>query len=194
MDTMHIMKYGRTGLAAFILAVFTLAMLPSAPSRAAEDVAGIQAQLTRMSPGSQVKCQADKYGNALCTVDDFHVDYSGCNDIFGAIAAKGGIDLQENIHDRRGKSAHLHDAQFVCIAATARDDKDRQRYYVTALPTSIVPQCKGKSICRDGDQPILWIRDTTGPMCYRNKDGVYAGDCAGGWVDSDVVDAYTNGF
>ncbi|ALM83093.1 hypothetical protein [Bordetella sp. N] len=176
------------------LAVCSIAFLPLAAPRAAEDPAAIQARLTEMSPGSQVACHADKYGNPDCKVDDFRVDYSGCDVEYGAVAVKGGVDLQDNINNRGGQTAHLHDRQFVCIAARARDSHDKYRYYVIAPPTAVVPDCKGKSICRDGDQPILWLGPYTGKMCDRTKAGEYIGDCASGWVDQGVLDEYSNGI
>jgi len=173
----------------------SVAILPLAAAHAAEDAAAIQARLTAMSPGSQVHCQADKYGNPSCKVDDYRVEYSGCDVEFGAIkAAQSGVELQDNISGHGGKSALLHDRQFVCIMATARDDHGKQRFYVMAPPTAIVPECKGKSLCRDGDQAIWWIRDAPGPMCHRDKAGQYAGECAAGWVDAAIVDEYSNGL
>lgn len=160
-------------------------------------VADTEARLAQMTPGSKISCHSDNYGNALCTADDFKIELSDCDEgaLFGSIASEGGLDLQRSLHADGQPTARLQDHQFVCVAATARKPgNDTPWHYVIAVPTSSVPECKGKDLCNNADLPITWKKPKTGQACERGPGGVYRGDCAAGWVESGKLDQYGNGI
>ena len=137
-------------------------------------------------------------GKSSCQMDGFSVQAGDCGDnsSFGAISApqgSDGVDLNDRIDGKGLAVARLKDSQFVCIAAIARRG-DVQRHYVIAVPTTSVPACKGKELCRNADHPVTWYTAKTGKSCHRVGEGRYAGDCAAGWVDEGALDQYANGF
>lgn len=158
-------------------------------------VASTQAVLQKMAPSSKVACKDDGHGQAECTADGVAVSVAGCGKgaLYGAISAKGGVDLTDAIDGRGTASAHVSDGQFVCVAAI-QQASDTQRYYVIAVPTASVPECKGNELCKGADRPVQFKKATTGTSCHAAGNGDYTGDCAAGWVEEGHLDQYANGI
>lgn len=141
----------------------------------ATSVATAQARLTTMTPGSKVECHAAGSNGAQCSVDGYTVMYLGDYGeaaAFGAIAADGGVDLNDRVDGRGNAVTHVMDREFVCIPAMVRKGEE-QHHYVIAIPTASVSECHGNALCKDADLPVEWKKPRRGRVCERNKEAGY---------------------
>lgn len=182
-----------------ILPVLIALMTMTACAAQADDhhrsVTATQTVLQKMAPTSKITCKDDGYGQAACEADGVEVDLLGCGDggLYGVTSGKGGVDLNQSIHGKGPVLAHVADRQFVCVAAIEKNS-DAPNYYVIAIPTASVPECKGSGLCEGADHPVQLKRATTGKSCKADGNGEYTGDCAAGWVRESELDQYANGI
>lgn len=185
------------------VALLAATIMPTSAVFAAEPPAytpkAAQAMLAAASPGSRVACANDTHGNLACRIDGQAVDIDDCasNLSYGSIVADGGRHTA--LLDRfpaagAGTVAELSDHQLVCLQATVRKDGQLVAALVKAVPSASVKECKDNALCRTADQPVKWVRPATGHACARDAHGMYAGDCATGWVKGDAVEEYANGL
>ena len=186
---------------AFLLAMLvpmTQTMAYGAPATAKPTPAALQARLAKMDTSSTVECHTDKYGNPACTAGGYDVDVTGCDDrgdtFFGQVLRKPGATLDNVIAPDEAKPvAQLADAQFLCIAATAKKEGAATRLYVEALPIERVAACKGNDLC--SNKPVQWIAPKPAEPCmWKGHDGEFTGGCAAGWVSEDEIEQFSMGM
>ncbi|QWT22467.1 hypothetical protein KPL74_10820 [Bacillus sp. NP157] len=174
--------------------VFSLGLLAMAGVQAEPvPVAVVKKQIEAITPGSVVTCTTTSTGAASCKADGWRADVAGCGEgaEYGAVTNKAGVDLHAGLNGKGAVTAHLQKGQFVCVAASAHQGEDNQRFIV-AVATSSVADCKGKDLCRNADHPIQWKAAQPKATCNAAR-GDYAA-CAAGWVSLDDVDSYSNGL
>ncbi|KLD79291.1 hypothetical protein Y886_05415 [Xanthomonas hyacinthi DSM 19077] len=90
--------------------------------------------------------------------------------------------------------ARFAQGQFVCIQGIGRAGQQPLYYYVMAVPTGSVAKCNDNALCSNGDRPIQRTVQGSGGACRVTAPGIYAGDCAQGWVSADTLDVFSNGM
>ncbi len=155
---------------------------------------------------SGVRCTDTKAAHGctagnLDTGDFYDVELSpdcGGDGFFAGVAEAKGVDALNSVpttgSDARPR-ARFAQGQFVCIQGIARAGQNPLYYYVIAVPTSSVAKCKGNALCSQyGDRPIQRTAPGTGDTCRATAPGMYAGDCAQGWVNASALDVFSNGM
>ncbi|WP_369940885.1 hypothetical protein [Xanthomonas medicagonis] len=132
--------------------------------------------------------------------DFYDVDLSPQCDAysFAGVVRDEGVDALDRVPTTGSASqarAHFAPNQFVCVQAIARAGQNPMYYYVVAVPTASVEQCKGKDICSTyGDRPIQRRVPGQGGACRLAAPGIYVGDCAQGWVSAEALEVFSNGI
>jgi len=191
---MNLSRARTRGVIVLLLATLLTATMANAATSAQAVSAG--ARLAKMAPGSTTSCEIGKGGNINCLVDSVPTSVSECAGEYawGQVQDKEGVTLQSAFDKAKAKpTAHLHERQFVCVAATSGKTQDAERYYVIAFPTKSVPDCKGNELCQERAQ--TWVGTKPAGACqWVGKEGDFTGACAAGWVDSYAVEVFSMGL
>lgn len=91
-------------------------------------------------------------------------------------------------------NATLAQDQFLCVQAIARSGQQPAYYYAIAIAPEGVSACRDAPICeRYGERPVRWeAQARTGVAC--NVEAPWQGDCARGWIEADVLEAFSDGI
>ena len=148
----------------------------------------------------EVRCTRGTSGARDCRIGDYWLrdDDLTCPPdapVFGRIFG-GAVDLLDRFPEAGAHPvARLHDRQFVCIAADVGIEPGVSSWsYVVALPTKLIPDCRGASLCWHADFPVRFFGRRSGTACDLDRAGKYTEGCPAGWVRSDHVDAYSMGI
>lgn len=121
--------------------------------------------------------------DATCSADDSS---------FGSVLLDQGVDLLEAI-GTGSRVAHLSPNQFVCIQYVAESKVgDESWSYVTAIPSSLVAECRERRC--PNVEPVRWFGARPSGGCAEQPSGGYAAGCASGWVRSAALDTYSMGL
>lgn len=183
---------------------------PSAPAPATTTTARTPAAAAADAMNALIQASGthcpDATGSRGCTAgnleagDFYDVDLSPQCDAysFAGVARDQGVDALDRVPTTGSAPqvrAHFAPDQFVCVQAIARAVQNPMYYYVVAVPTASVEQCKGNELCSTyGDRPIQRRVPGQGGACRLAAPGVYVGDCAQGWVSAEALEVFSNGI
>lgn len=179
---------------------------PSAPATSAQAAPSAADSRKDLISRSRISCQGAQ-AEERCTAGDlasgdyYDVDLSldcGAEGFFAGVAQAQGAALLSEAPATGSKAtttAKLSEGQLVCVRAIARAGQNPSYYYVVAIPSSTVSQCKGNALCqRYGDRPIQLQAGTGKPICEVTAPGQYTDSCAQGWIASEALDVFSNGM
>ncbi|UPG91580.1 hypothetical protein L2Y96_07360 [Luteibacter aegosomaticola] len=158
--------------------------------------AALQAQLRAMSPAAKAECHLDSHGFPACTTNGVETFVTTCTGdmYFGQVSDSAGATLDSEYDKTAGKPrVKLAEGQFLCLAATVGKTSDPSRFYVVAMPTERVKDCKGNDLCQS--KPVQWVGGAPKEACtWKGNAGEFTGACPAGWVDADKVEQFSMGL
>lgn len=170
--------------------------MPCMAGEMATRVAGALAGAKAIAPASNVSCKANADGAANCKADGYSIEATGCGEgaLYGRIMTEGGVDLNQAVDGKGKVVAHLEKGQFVCSAGHAINS-DTTQHFVVVVATQSVADCKGNSLCKNGDRAVVWKATKPTGKCDPDADPAkgYAA-CAAGWINYEDLDQYSNGL
>lgn len=158
-------------------------------------VAGLKGATCEPNPSGGVQtCRAGDY-----RISVYPKPCAASDGLYGNIRSESGaaVTLYDAFAPQAGQPvAKVQNRQFVCEQARAgRDDDNDEWFYVVAVPVGDVPACKGGDTCNDpGNLKTEWIKPASGRPCAADSAGVFAGDCAAGWVAAKDYQDYPMGL
>lgn len=192
------MNQRKTSAVSLLAIVLTAWLVYGSVAQAATqaEAASSGARLAKMAPGSATSCKVGKGGNIDCLVDNVGVDVTQCagDYAWGQVSLDDGVTLESAFDKAKAKpTTHLASEQFLCVAASAGNGQEAERYYVIAFPTAKVPGCKGNDLCQE--RPVSWVGTKPAQACqWVGKEGDFTGACAAGWVDRDGIEVFSMGL